>query len=279
MANIVDGILNPKVEMPWALVLIGVFIAIVLEMCGVSSLPFAVGVYLPLSTSTPILAGGLLRWVVDRRNRAVAGLQASEADVEMSPGVLLSTGFIAGGTIAGVVVAFLSFSNTIPNVLSQWKYRQLAVSQAATLDVQLHDAAVEDLGLNAESAKTHSEQVDDRASEIRELNSSDLPRYAIVPAGTRLKMPDETNAVVEKQTPLGEVAKDLLGTAGEASRLLELNDKKLSSPKRLPDGALLRVPQRNWPAVAMFSALCALLLFVGVRQSRKPTAAIAKRLP
>ena len=67
MANIVEGILNPKVQMPWALVLLGVFIAIVLEMCGVSSLPFAVGVYLPLSTSTPILAGGLLRWVVDRR--------------------------------------------------------------------------------------------------------------------------------------------------------------------------------------------------------------------
>ena len=164
MANIVEGILNPKVQMPWALVLLGVFIAIVLEMCGVSSLPFAVGVYLPLSTSTPILAGGLLRWVVDRRHRAVAGRAASEAESESSPGVLLSTGFIAGGTIAGVVVAFLSFNSSITNWLGQWQYRQIAVSQAATIDGQIHDLAVSDLGLNADSAKTHAEEVE-RASQ------------------------------------------------------------------------------------------------------------------
>ena len=269
MANIVQGILNPKVQMPWALVLLGVFIAVVLEMCGVSSLPFAVGVYLPLSTSTPILAGGLLRWVVDRRHRAVAGRVASEAESESSPGVLLSTGFIAGGTIAGVVVAFLSFNSSITNWLSQWQYRQLAVSQAATLDAQIHDLAASDLKLDATSAEKHVEEVDERVNEIRELNKSEVPRYAIVPAGTRLKLPDDTNAVVQKQMRLGDVAKDLLGTSGEASRLLELNDKTLSLPKRLPDGTTLKVPQRNWPAVAMFSALCALLLYVGVRQVQK----------
>jgi putative OPT family oligopeptide transporter len=272
MAEIVDGILNPTVQMPWALVLLGVFIAVVLEMCGVSSLPFAVGVYLPLSTSTPILAGGLLRWFVERRNRAVAGPQASEADVEMSPGALLSTGFIAGGTIAGVVVAFLSFNGPITSWLGQWQYRQIAVSQAATIDAQIHDLAAADLGLDADSAGKHAAEVDGLAKEIRELNKSDLPRYAIVPAHTRLKLPDESNVVVENQTLLGDVAISQLGASGEASRLLDLNDKTLSLPKRLPDGAALKVPQRNWPAIAMFSVLCALLLYVGLRQVRKPIA-------
>ncbi len=274
MANIVEGILNPKVQMPWALVLLGVFVAIVLEMCGVSSLPFAVGVYLPLSTSTPILAGGLLRWLVDRRQRSVVGRAASDAESESSPGVLISTGFIAGGTIAGVVVAFLSFNSSITNWLGQWQYRQIAVSQAATIDGQIRDLAVSDLGLNADSAKTHAEEVDERAKEIQELNKADLPRYAIVPAGTRLKLPDETNAVVQKGTPLGEVAKDLLGRSSEASRLLDLN-KELSLPKRLPDGTTLKVPQRTWPAVLMFSLLCILLLYVGVRQTQTSKAAIA----
>src|SRR5437764_81432 len=65
MSYIIEGILGGK--LPWALVLFGAMIAIVLEMAGASSLAFAVGVYLPLSTSTPIFVGGMLRWLVDRR--------------------------------------------------------------------------------------------------------------------------------------------------------------------------------------------------------------------
>ena len=63
-ALIIDGILTQK--LPWDLVLVGVFIALMLELCGVSSLPFAVGVYLPISTSAPIFVGGMVRYVVDR---------------------------------------------------------------------------------------------------------------------------------------------------------------------------------------------------------------------
>ena len=102
MALIIDGILNQK--LPWALVLIGALISITLELSGVPSLPFAVGVYLPLETSFPIFIGGLIRWVVDKwKNR-------SAAEAEMSPGVLLSSGYIAGGAIAGTLVAFLEFA-------------------------------------------------------------------------------------------------------------------------------------------------------------------------
>ncbi len=102
-ALIIDGILTRK--LPWDLVLVGVFIALMLELCGVSSLPFAVGVYLPLSSSAPIFVGGLVRYVVDR----VRGGTAAES--ELSAGTLLSSGYIAGGAIAGVLIAFLEIAS------------------------------------------------------------------------------------------------------------------------------------------------------------------------
>jgi hypothetical protein len=99
MSFIIDGILSR--QMPWSLVLLGVCIALVLELAGIPSLPFAVGVYLPLSASTPIFVGGAARWLVEKR------LARGRGDGEMSPGVLLSSGLIAGGTIAGIVAALL----------------------------------------------------------------------------------------------------------------------------------------------------------------------------
>jgi hypothetical protein len=87
------------------MVLIGVLIAFAVELAGVSALPFAVGMYLPLSTSTPIFVGGMLRWLADRAR----GVSASEAETETSPGVLLSSGYIAGGTLIGLMIAFFQF--------------------------------------------------------------------------------------------------------------------------------------------------------------------------
>lgn len=80
-------------------------IAVAVELMGVSALPFAVGMYLPLSSSTPIFVGGMLRWLSDRWR----GKSASEAETETSPGVLLSSGYIAGGTLTGLVIAFFAF--------------------------------------------------------------------------------------------------------------------------------------------------------------------------
>lgn len=100
MALITDGILTHR--LPWTLVLIGVFISLAIELAGIQSLPIAVGVYLPMSTSAGIFAGGLIRWLVERKTRAEA---QSLADVESGPGVLFSSGLIAGGAITGIVVA------------------------------------------------------------------------------------------------------------------------------------------------------------------------------
>jgi putative OPT family oligopeptide transporter len=109
MSYIIKGILDQ--QLPWALVIFGVIIALVLEMSGVPSLPFAVGVYLPLSSSAPIFVGGMVRWYVDRRrNRLAAYANASEeertAAGDRSPGVLLASGYIAGGALAGILIAF-----------------------------------------------------------------------------------------------------------------------------------------------------------------------------
>jgi hypothetical protein len=94
-----------------------VSIALVLELCGVPSLPFAVGVYLPLSSSTPIFVGGLIRYLADKWGPSAGAKAQKESASDMSPGVLLSTGYIAGGAIGGLVVAFFSFSDQIPKFL------------------------------------------------------------------------------------------------------------------------------------------------------------------
>jgi putative OPT family oligopeptide transporter len=109
MSYIIKGILDR--QLPWALVIFGVVIALVLEMAGVPSLPFAVGVYLPLASSAPIFVGGMVRSLVDRRrNRLAAYARASEEERttagDRSPGVLLASGYIAGGALAGILIAF-----------------------------------------------------------------------------------------------------------------------------------------------------------------------------
>src|SRR5207247_8516368 len=99
-------------KLPWALVLFGVMIAITLELSSIPSLAFAVGVYLPLSSSAPLFVGGLIRWLVDRRHRARfqgSGLSDARlaAESHKSPAVLLSSGYIAGGAITGIIVAIM----------------------------------------------------------------------------------------------------------------------------------------------------------------------------
>jgi putative OPT family oligopeptide transporter len=104
MSLIIDGILTQK--LPWGLVLLGVAIALVLECCGISALPFAVGVYLPMSSSMPIFVGGMIRYLVDRKKK-------SSEDSDSSPGVLFSSGLIAGGAIAGIGLAIVFINENL----------------------------------------------------------------------------------------------------------------------------------------------------------------------
>jgi uncharacterized oligopeptide transporter (OPT) family protein len=111
MSDIIQGLLGGR--LPWGLVLFGIMISVVLELCGIPSLAFAVGVYLPLSSSAPVFVGGMVRWLVDRRQRhALRGAGLTEAQLaaesDKSRGVLLASGYIAGGAIAGIVIAFMA---------------------------------------------------------------------------------------------------------------------------------------------------------------------------
>ena len=112
MSFIIEGIMTQK--LPWGLVLIGVFISIVLELCGISALAFAVGVYLPMSTSSPIMLGGLVRAVADRTARR----KLTAAEQESGPGVLFSSGLIAGASVAGTIVALMQLSDWSSAALS-----------------------------------------------------------------------------------------------------------------------------------------------------------------
>jgi putative OPT family oligopeptide transporter len=111
MSYIIKGILNR--QLPWGLVLLGVMISLVLEMSGIPSLAFAVGVYLPLSSSSPIFIGGMVRYLSDLYVRKkFKGVALTEeqlvAEGDKSPGVLMASGYIAGGAIAGILIAFMA---------------------------------------------------------------------------------------------------------------------------------------------------------------------------
>jgi uncharacterized oligopeptide transporter (OPT) family protein len=127
MSYIIKGILNR--QLPWTLVILGAVIAIVLELCAIPSLAFAVGVYLPVSSSIPLLVGGAIRWLVDWRARAAMHGPETLSEAELaarsdrSPGVLMASGYIAGGAIAGVGIAFMAgvlgnFSQAVNAVMS-----------------------------------------------------------------------------------------------------------------------------------------------------------------
>jgi len=102
-SSIAEGVLGGTLE--WGWVVLGVLIAVSVELAGVAALPFAVGMYIPLAASAPIFVGGLLRWLTDR----IRGKSASDVETETSPGVLLSSGYIAGGTLCGLIIAFFAF--------------------------------------------------------------------------------------------------------------------------------------------------------------------------
>jgi putative OPT family oligopeptide transporter len=105
MSTIIRGLLSQN--LPWGLVLVGVFISITLELCGIHSLSFAVGSYLPIATTAPIFAGGLVRAYVEKKTGKVE-------ESEVGSGTLFSSGLIAGGSLAGILYAVLFGRGIIP---------------------------------------------------------------------------------------------------------------------------------------------------------------------
>ena len=107
MATLIKGILSQNLD--WQYVFVGMFLAFVMELCGIKSLSFAVGAYLPLSTTLPIFIGGAIKGLVEKRKRKTETTTAEEE--ELGKGNLFATGLVAGGAVAGVIIAFISGSD------------------------------------------------------------------------------------------------------------------------------------------------------------------------
>jgi OPT family oligopeptide transporter len=108
MATLAKGILSFNLD--WQFVMVGVFIAMMIELCGIKALAFAIGLYLPLSTTLPIFIGGAIKGIVDWRAEKKKEVVV---DDDLGRGSLFATGLIAGGALAGVIVALLSVNDSV----------------------------------------------------------------------------------------------------------------------------------------------------------------------
>ena len=102
MKMIVEGVMDGN--LPWTLIFIGAFIAIVVEVLGIPVLPFAIGLYLPIHLSTPMMVGGLVKLVVEKKKNS-SEKEKKDADAN---GILFSSGLIAGEGLVGILLAFLT---------------------------------------------------------------------------------------------------------------------------------------------------------------------------
>jgi len=110
MATLIKGILSFNLD--WNFVLVGAFLAIVMELCGVKALSFAIGVYLPLSTTFPIFVGGAIKGIVDFVKKKRGDI-AHPGEEDLERGNLFATGLVAGGALMGVIFAFLNIPQSV----------------------------------------------------------------------------------------------------------------------------------------------------------------------
>ncbi len=116
MATLIKGILSQNLD--WQYVVVGIFLAITMELCGIKALSFAIGVYLPLATTLPIFIGGAIRGIVERKQKK-ENIQVNAEEEELGKGNLFATGLVAGGAVAGVIIAFFAGSDTGEKLLNK----------------------------------------------------------------------------------------------------------------------------------------------------------------
>jgi uncharacterized oligopeptide transporter (OPT) family protein len=148
MATLARGILSFNLD--WQFVMVGFFVAVTMELCGIKALAFAIGLYLPLATTLPIFIGGALKGLIDWR--AEKRNEKAEDD-ELSRGSLFATGLIAGGALTGVIVAIvmvffadqmekLNFEHTLTSLLGADGYQILGVVAFALMGLILYRLAI-----------------------------------------------------------------------------------------------------------------------------------------
>lgn len=275
MGIVINGVL--KGDLNWSMIGIGAMIALMLELCGVSALAFAVGVYVPIAVSSPIFFGGIVRYFVDRllarqtaadaaikmeQSLAAAGsdpvarMQAeqearAQAEIdairksETSGGVLLASGFIAGGSLAGVLLGFLAFNDDWPDDLKEWENHKVTISAAHTLPAAAEQTARRRLGA-AESDKLadtpkKEEQVKELAAEIAKASRNEPYLWVTLPPGTTLRMPEgKPDFTTPKEMTLREIAKEQFGRERKAGKIY---DRNMDSLLKVPTGTKLELPE------------------------------------
>ncbi len=121
MADIVDGIMGDS--LPWVFIFIGVMVGLIVELLGISALPFAIGLYLPISTSSPIIFGGLLYWFVDRK---MSKKHLNDQREVKERGTLFASGLIAGDALMGILLGFLTvFTISGKSVIEYFHIREI----------------------------------------------------------------------------------------------------------------------------------------------------------
>jgi putative OPT family oligopeptide transporter len=281
MGLIINGVMGR--DLNWSMVAMGAMIALMLELCSVSALAFAVGVYVPIQFSAPIFLGGICRWAIDaylaRQAAREAGDVANDPEAraraeidairksETSPGVLLASGYIAGGSLAGVVIAFFAFSPTLEKDIATYEHGTFAAASAGTLEQQAEAWARAEMQLPASGLTERQEAaLKERVAQIVKLNKGEgVPeRYVRVPAGTTLRDPERREEfTVSKESSLADVALERMGRAYKAQTLFKANESKLILPNQLPAGATLYLPKSYWPSIGVFAFLIAFLIIVG----------------
>lgn len=116
MATLIKGILSQNLD--WQYVVVGIFLAVTMELCGIKALSFAIGVYLPLATTLPIFIGGAIRGIVERKQKK-ANVTVNPEEEELGKGNLFATGLVAGGAVAGVIIAFFAGSDSGEKLLNK----------------------------------------------------------------------------------------------------------------------------------------------------------------
>lgn len=221
MAIIINGVL--KQELNWSMIGLGAMIAVMLELCGVSALAFAVGLYVPISTSAPIFLGGIIRYLVDLKfakegaaaiaaagndpeKRGLAEIEALRKS-ETSSGVLLASGYIAGGSIAGMLLAFIAFADHWPEDLTQFQYGKVPIAKVSTLEEAAEDYAQKELRLDRSALL---KEIAAEKTKIAPKAEAEAKKDAKPGAKTIVKKPEPTKAE-KKLAELDKLRDEVIG--------------------------------------------------------------------
>ena len=137
MAALIQPLMNPGAQVPWLLYGVGVLTALIMEFIGVPPLAFALGMYIPLELNTPLVIGGLIAHLINRSSQ-----DKELATKRYDKGILIASGFIAGGAIIGVVSALLKYFNLEQFIRLGWadtsKGEPLALLMFVALSLYLY---------------------------------------------------------------------------------------------------------------------------------------------